>query len=367
MKIYTLICLFISYFLFSQNAQVGINTKNPDPSAILHIENFSGVPATATAAISGGTVNSITISDGGSGYTSVPTVNFYGGGPAINGGNKAKAIAVVTGGTVTGITIVDGGSGYTSIPTVNISGGNKGLLLPSVNLTDVNSIITPVSVPADGLLVYNGGTNTNKNTLHFFNSAIPRWQSSIDAEDTPKVAYADLTGSLALLDNAVSGDNSPLLVNPLSISGVSNITGFKVVQNGSSYSLVLPQGNYLVEINLNITAPQENPSGQGGTAPLGASTFYLMGYFVDFYDDTYNNSTGIFTTGSLKARKEIPIISKLNTNHLATWSYYYSVPSNADVNIIGGLRLNFGRMQGSTFYDLVNIVSNESYIKISKL
>ncbi|WP_415325766.1 hypothetical protein [Chryseobacterium sp. MMS23-Vi53] len=367
MKFLNLAGILLAQFFFSQTGNVGINTSNPDNSAILHIENFSGTQATATATISGGVITAISINNGGSGYQTAPTVNFYGGGAIVNGGAKARATATITNGVVTGITINNGGSGYTSVPKVVLSGGNKGLLLPNLNLTSLTSTTTPVASPADGLLAYNGGTNSNNKAIHFFNSTNSQWQSSIYAEDTPKVAYVTLTGSLALLDNAIQGVSARLLQNPLAVSAVSNISGFKVVPYDNAYDLVLPQGNYLVEINLNLNSPQENPSGYNGTAPLSGSTYYLMGYFMDFYGDTYNNSTGTFTAGSNIGRKEIPIVSKVNTNHLATWSLYYNVPANANANIIGGLRLYLGRMQGSTFYDLVNVISDESYIKISKL
>ncbi len=368
MKIVNFVCTFFAIVAFAQSGSVGINTSKPDPSAILHIENFNGVPATATATISGGAVTGITITNGGSGYTTVPTVNFYGGGSVVNGGNKARATAILSNGVITGVTINNGGSGYSTAPAVVISGGNKGMLFPNLNIANLSSTTSPVASPANGLIAYNGGSNSNNKTLHTFSSTTNQWQSTIDAENTPKVAYLDFTGSLSALDNAVAGANTQLLVNPPAISGVSNINGFKVVQNPNSggYSLVLPQGNYLVEVNLNLNSPQENPAGQGGTAPLSGSTYYLMGYFIDFTNDTYNNTTNTFTGGA-NTRKEVPIVSKVNTNHLATWSYYYSVPSNADGNIIGGLRLGLGRMQNSTFYDLVNVIANGSYIKISQL
>lgn len=366
MKIFNLVGILLASLLFSQSGNVGINTSTPDNSAILHIENFSGTPATATATVSGGAVTTINITNGGSGYTGPPTINFYGGGSVVSGGTKAKATATVSGGVITGITINGGGTGYTTAPTIVISGGNKGLLFPNLNLANLSSTTTPVASPADGLIAYNGGANSNNKALHFFNSTTSQWQSSLDAEDTPKIAYIQLTGNLPLLDNSIQGISDRLLKNPLSVSAVSNINGFKVLPYDNAYSLILPQGNYLVEVNLNLNSPQENPAGFNGTAPLTGSTYYLMGYFIDFYKDVYNNSTGVFTVGTA-SRKEIPIVSKVSTNHLATWSFYYSIPANADANIIGALRLYLGRMQGSTFYDLVNVIGDESYIKISKL
>lgn len=367
MKIITFLGTVFATVTFAQSGSVGINTSTPDPSAVLHIENFKGTPATVTATISGGAVTGITINNGGSGYTSAPTVNFYGGGPVVNGGSKARATATITGGAVTGITINNGGSGYTSAPAVSVSGGNKGILFPNLNLANLSSTTTPVASPANGLIGFNGGTNSNNKTLHVFNSTTNSWQSTIDAQNTPKIAYLDFTGSLSALNDAVAGASTPLIVNNPAVSGVSNISGFKVLPNASSgYSLILPQGNYLVEVNLNLNSPQESPTGVNGTAPLTGSTYYLMGYFIDFIHDTYNNTTNTFTAVSV-TRKEVPIVSKVSTNHLATWSFYYTVPANANANIIGGLRMSLGRMQNSTFYDLVNVIANGSYIKISQL
>ena len=74
--------------------------------------------AKATATTDGDAVDSITITDSGLHYNSAlpPTVTISGG-----GGNGATATASVsTTGLVTGILITNGGSGYTSAPTVTI-------------------------------------------------------------------------------------------------------------------------------------------------------------------------------------------------------------------------------------------------------
>ncbi|HEY3308729.1 MAG TPA: DUF2341 domain-containing protein [Desulfuromonadaceae bacterium] len=63
-------------------------------------------------------INVLTITNGGTGYTTAPTVSFTGG-----GGTGAAATATVTGGIVTALTITNVGSGYTSTPTVGFTGG----------------------------------------------------------------------------------------------------------------------------------------------------------------------------------------------------------------------------------------------------
>lgn len=71
-------------------------------------------------------IRNITITDGGSGYTSAPTVTFSGG-----NGSGAKAVATVSKGAVTRISLVRDSTGiqfyqngsYESEPTITISGG----------------------------------------------------------------------------------------------------------------------------------------------------------------------------------------------------------------------------------------------------
>ena len=63
-----------------------------------------------------GQIDSVTVSSGGAGYTSSPTVTIQGD------GTGAVATATVSGGAVTAITIVSGGSGY-SFADVKLTGG----------------------------------------------------------------------------------------------------------------------------------------------------------------------------------------------------------------------------------------------------
>ena len=63
-------------------------------------------------------VSQISITTGGTGYTSEPTVTLTGG-----GGTGATAIAGITAGAVSSVTITNPGSGYTTAPTVGFTGG----------------------------------------------------------------------------------------------------------------------------------------------------------------------------------------------------------------------------------------------------
>jgi FtsP/CotA-like multicopper oxidase with cupredoxin domain len=65
------------------------------------------------------TVGSVNVTNAGSGYTSLPTVAFSGGG----GSGATAVVSAIAAGRVTGITVTAQGTGYTSAPTVTISGG----------------------------------------------------------------------------------------------------------------------------------------------------------------------------------------------------------------------------------------------------
>jgi len=78
------------------------------------------VPGTgiATAGITTlGSVGIVTITTGGSGYTTTPNVAIT---TAPEGGTDATAEAVMVGGTISAIRISNAGSGYTSTPTITI-------------------------------------------------------------------------------------------------------------------------------------------------------------------------------------------------------------------------------------------------------
>jgi hypothetical protein len=60
-------------------------------------------------------VASVTVTDGGSGYTSAPTVTISG---------NATATATVSSGKVTAITLTSAGYNYLSPPTITFSGGS---------------------------------------------------------------------------------------------------------------------------------------------------------------------------------------------------------------------------------------------------
>ncbi len=84
------------------------------------VDSYSRIQDT-TKRFFNGPLTSVTVTGGGTGYTSPPLVNITGG-----GGSGATATANVSGGAVTTIDLTNFGTGYTSAPTVNIGGPGTG-------------------------------------------------------------------------------------------------------------------------------------------------------------------------------------------------------------------------------------------------
>jgi hypothetical protein len=157
-----------------------INNHNTNPNSP-DIINFSvngtitlasALPAVSNEAVSiqgpgagaltvqgdGTTVRTVTILNGGSGYTSPPTVTLT---PAPAGGTTATGVAVVQNGQVVGVTITNPGFGYTAPPAVTFGGPGTGAAgLVNLAADPVLTIGAGAAVNVSGLTV-DGSQNTN--------------------------------------------------------------------------------------------------------------------------------------------------------------------------------------------------------------
>jgi hypothetical protein len=132
-------------------------------------------------ALTGGlnAVDSVVVTNGGTGYTSAPTVAFTGG-----GGSGAAATAIVAGGKVVRIDVTNPGTGYTSVPAVGFTlGGGSGAAATAVILaTTLDAILTPglsLLQPLFGIFLVG-----NDLTLY-------RLRSGTDAELSPFIIRPD--------------------------------------------------------------------------------------------------------------------------------------------------------------------------------
>ncbi len=156
------------------------------------------------------TVGSITVTDGGSGFTTSPPVTITGG-----GGTGATATATITNGQVTSVTITNAGTGYTSPPTITFSGGGgKGaaataiMASPKIAVTMIGfTIENGVAGPGNGTAGEGGGIRDNDNASLILNDMVITDNSAFS--DGGGVAMANVLSTpwLLSLTNTTISDN----------------------------------------------------------------------------------------------------------------------------------------------------------------
>jgi|SRR6185437_6022008 len=130
------------------------------PSAVANNGVPQGVPATAVAALSSGTVNTITVTNQGAGYTGAFTVTLLPDPTDPNIASITNAVAVfgITGaGTVAAVLCTNNGTAGTTNTTLSISGGDAAAAATAVMMwTEVSTTVT-----ANGAGYQNNGMATS--------------------------------------------------------------------------------------------------------------------------------------------------------------------------------------------------------------
>jgi hypothetical protein len=96
-----------------------------------------------------GTIESIDITNGGTGYLTAPTINISA--PDI-GTDTATAHVTVSGGAIDTVVIDNPGTGYLTVPTVTINGGNTSATLTAVLTGALEYALPTIPVNSLGVL-----------------------------------------------------------------------------------------------------------------------------------------------------------------------------------------------------------------------
>lgn len=126
---------------YTRTPSVAVNKAPGDTSL--------GALATADALLVPAPLASITIVNGGTGFTSPPIISFTGGGDADGGVVHATATCTISGGSINTITITYAGAGYTGHPTVVVTPVGPG------GGANLQAFLTPTTVSK--LVVTNPG------------------------------------------------------------------------------------------------------------------------------------------------------------------------------------------------------------------
>ena len=232
----------------------GSNYTTPPEVVISAPNQANGIQATATANLSAGygSIKYIEVTAVGTGYTSVPTVTI--GAPDQLGGTQAYASATIQGGGVVVISVTSAGSGYTQAPSVTITGGGGSNAAATAKLSYGSVLSVTLDTAGSGYtspptVTFQGGGGSNA------------------AAVASLVSFA--TGGVTVaVDNGGSGYTSPPTVT-ISGGGGSNANAVATISGNAVSSVVMvnPGSGYTNASNITVTF-----TGGGGANATATAT-----------------------------------------------------------------------------------------------
>src|SRR6516162_4662890 len=205
----------------------------------------------------GGAIGSITVTSGGTGYTSNPTVTISAPGGS---GTTATASADV-GAVITGVTLSSGGSGYAAGTTVTLpapgTGGTQATAVPNLRF-GVASIAAPAAGTGAGYAV----------------GDVLSFSSGGGAGATATVSAVNGTGGITNVTfNAATGAGTGYTAAPTisSVSGPQSVTSVALLSGGTGYAV----GNTL-SLTGGTTNAVVTVTAIGGTAATGPITGFTL-------------------------------------------------------------------------------------------
>jgi fibronectin-binding autotransporter adhesin len=274
--------------------------------------NPSGSFAYATGTT--GTVTSVTIGDGGDGYSSAspPTVTFVGG-----GGTGAAGTGIVNAfGAVTGVTMTSIGSGYTSAPTVVIapppsstSGATRTALGSAiVGSSFAISLASQLELPKSTLGKLSSAVSVSSSDPIIVTvpagTVLPTVPYPILVGNGPYeemiVANETLTGTIATLTVLRGANNAPLQDLPINatVALCVTVSGSVAFQNGAFKSFTLNAGGSTTFTYHNLSITAQN-LGISYTAPDtislsgAAGLVFMAGGQQQVFDVTLGNLAAV--------------------------------------------------------------------------
>jgi hypothetical protein len=213
-------------------------------SALLQAGAMSEVIAASNS------VTGVAITNGGSGYTSAPTVTFTGG-----SGSGAAGFAVLNGGVVVGVIITNPGSGYISDPTVGFTGGGGSGAAATASRSG-SILYAPLSAPASGNFFTFGKSCTIEYFKGAFTNAMKHVVKGCVATSLKITAAAGkfvmLEVSLRGLYQAPVSANMPATTYNATIEPIFQVSGF----NSHLYKPVIEK----FEIDFGLKAAKRDDS-----------------------------------------------------------------------------------------------------------
>ena len=202
------------------------------------LEAVFGVPNT-TGAATADQIASITIIDGGVGYTTPPTIVFT----PTSGGTGAVATCAVLDGKITNVTVTSPGSGYAALPTVTAA--TDRVTEVAVNTWGRQYYSDPTATVADpftGVAWSNGGTVAPGDYIYYVDVfSVKNWYyvssgTTLGSSGPTHTSGSASNGTTSLL---YSGTTATVSVSRISEAGATDgVVTLTVTNKGAGYSAI---------------------------------------------------------------------------------------------------------------------------------
>lgn len=308
----------------------------------------NGVQATATCSISNGSgsISTIEVTAGGTGYTAVPTVTISA--PNEQGGTQATGAAIIQSNAVVGVSVINPGLGYTTTPTVTITGGgganataNAILAYGSVISVEVNEAGTGYTSPPTITFTGGGGANAAAEAalITFATGGVSLTLESGGSGYTtaPTIAITGGGGNNATAIATLTGDSVGAVIVTNPGTGYTNAANLVVTFSGGGGG---NGASVTSTINTNSTVDVQTFSGRAWIAQ-GRTIYYTS---PNSYNDFGSISAGnvILTDSTLTDN----IIKLLSANN-----FLYIFGDNS-INVFSDVRVT---STGTTLFTNTNV------------
>ncbi len=281
--------------------------------------------ASATISTTSGSLDRITVTGVGSGYTGTPLVQITGG-----NGTGATATATVVNGTVTGITLTNSGTGYTSAPGVALIAGTGAT--GSVTTLGQDGTVTSV-------IISNSGSGyTTAPTVTFTAATGTGLVAPVTATGTAVISNGRVTG--ITITNAGAGYVAPPTVTfSAAPAGGTTATGTATWSGQSiqDVQVIAGGGNYTYAPLVTFGLPDITTGTRAtGTATINPVTRQVTGITIVNPGSGYNAPPTVTLTAVGVAATATSFLSGgsvLSANMTSQGSGYTSAPA---VTITGG-------------------------------
>ena len=236
-----------------------IDSTTGDPNT-LYVKYISGESVTTS-------VQGISVTAGGTGYSTAPIVLISGG-----GGTDAAATAVISGGKVIAIDVTDKGTGYTSAPTISFSGGGGTGAAATATLNTKASFDAGERLFASDLSISADVVEATPINLHKIN--IATGGSGYTSAPSVTIAAAPAGGTNATATATIT-------------NGV--VTAITLVEQGAGYLTApavtlgaAPAGG----VTATATSILATATGKGSSVSIDEGVFYINGNFIKISGQT---------------------------------------------------------------------------------